>query len=97
MSLSVELKCARGRDVSFELKKQKKTEEMLLTSWYACKRPANRVCKSTLTFIGHLEAQGATGIIRFEIEPHLVTGADHQVWGGGTRQARGHRKEDRSL
>lgn len=49
-----------------------------------------------LTFIGHLEAQGATGVICFEIEPHLVTGADYKVWSGGTRQAE-MRQEDTFL
>lgn len=47
----------------------------------------NEVVWSILTFIGHLEAEGAAGVICFEIEPHLVTGADHKVWSCGTRQA----------
>lgn len=42
---------------------------------------------SFLTFIGHLEAEGAAGVICFEIEPHLVTGADYEVWSCGTREA----------
>lgn len=42
------------------------------------KTPTHR--QPLLTFIGHLEAQGAAGVVCFEIEPHLVTGADHEVW-----------------
>lgn len=42
---------------------------------------------SNLTFIGYPEAQGAAGVIGFEIEPHLVTGANHKIWRGRTRQA----------
>lgn len=42
---------------------------------------------SSLTFIGYPEAQGAAGVIRFEIEPHLVTRAHHKIWCGRTRQA----------
>lgn len=42
-----------------------------------------------LTFIRNLESQGATSVIRFKVKPHLVTGAYHEVWGGGSRQAEG--------
>lgn len=47
----------------------------------------NQSAGHILTFIGHLEAQGTTGVIGFEIEPHLVTGANHEVWSGCARQA----------
>lgn len=30
-----------------------------------------------LTFIRNLKAQGATCVIRFKIEPHLMAGTDH--------------------
>lgn len=49
----------------------------------------NNPCRagSNLTFIGYPEAQGAAGVISFEIEPHLVTGANHEIRRGRTRQA----------
>ena len=40
----------------------------------------------SLTFVGDFEAQGTTGVVCFEVEPHLVTGADHQVGCGGAGQ-----------
>lgn len=46
----------------------------------------NQNIYSNLTFIGHLEAQRATGIICFEVEPHLMTGAHDKVWSSRTRQ-----------
>lgn len=57
---------------------------MQLATWHNI--PEHRV-GSILTFIGHFEAQRTTGVICFEIEPHLVTGANHEVRSGCTREA----------
>lgn len=53
---------------------------------------ALRDAGGTLTFVGHPEAQGAAGVIRFKIEPHLVARAHHKVWCGRPRQAAERRK-----
>lgn len=76
----------RAHDVSFEqwvtMHKGKWRTKTLYSMW-GCQRKSY---VWSLTFIGHLEAQGPTGVICFEIKPHLVTGANHKVWSGGTRQ-----------
>lgn len=42
-----------------------------------------------VTFIGSLESQGAAAAVALEEEPHLVMGADNEVWDGRTCQAVG--------
>lgn len=42
-----------------------------------------------VTFVGSLESQGAAAAVALEEEPHLVMGADDEVWDGGTCQAVG--------
>lgn len=40
-----------------------------------------------VTFVGSLESQGAAAAIRLEEEPHLMVGADNEVWDRRTCQA----------
>lgn len=42
-----------------------------------------------VTFVGSLESQGAAAAVALEEEPHLMMGADDEVWDGGTCQAVG--------
>lgn len=42
-----------------------------------------------ITFIGSLESQGAAAAVTLEEEPHLMMGADDEVWDGRTCQAVG--------
>lgn len=59
------------------------------------KKKSQHSASSFLTFVRHLESQGAAGVVRFEVEPHLVTGAHHKVRCGCARQAakRGEKRE----
>lgn len=40
-----------------------------------------------VTFVRGLESQGAAAAVRLEEEPHLMVGADNEIWDGRTCQA----------
>lgn len=44
---------------------------------------------TAVTFVGSLESQGAAAAVALEEEPHLMMGADDEVWDRGTCQAVG--------